>query len=57
MNRFYKLNTDNQLSVIGNSVLGKPIYKYIIGTGNIKIYLWSQMHGNESTTTKGLLIY
>ena len=49
-----KLNTDNQLSVIGKSVLGKPIYKYIIGTGNIKIYLWSQMHGNESTTTKGL---
>lgn len=49
-----KLNTDNQLSVIGKSVLGKPIYKYILGTGNIKIYLWSQMHGNESTTTKGL---
>jgi hypothetical protein len=49
-----RLNTDNQLSIIGNSVLGKPIYKYVIGTGNIKIYLWSQMHGNESTTTKGL---
>ena len=50
----HKLNTDNQLSVIGNSVQGKPIYQYLIGSGNIKIYLWSQMHGNESTTTKGL---
>ncbi len=49
-----KLNTNNQLSVIGQSVLGKPIYKYQIGTGKTKIYLWSQMHGNESTTTKAL---
>ncbi len=49
-----RLNTDNQLSVIGKSVLGKSIYKYQIGTGKIKIYLWSQMHGNESTTTKAL---
>jgi hypothetical protein len=49
-----KMNTNNQLSVIGKSVLEKPIYKYQIGEGKIKILLWSQMHGNESTTTKGL---
>jgi hypothetical protein len=49
-----KLNTNNQLEIIGKSVLDKPIYKYQIGTGKIKILLWSQMHGNESTTTKGL---
>lgn len=49
-----RLNTNNQLSVIGSSVQGKPIYKYLTGTGKLKIYLWSQMHGNESTTTKGL---
>ena len=49
-----KLNTNNQLEIIGKSVLEKPIYKYQIGTGKIKILLWSQMHGNESTTTKGL---
>ena len=49
-----KLNTDNQLTIIGKSVQGKPVYKYVIGTGKVKIYLWSQMHGNESTTTKGL---
>ena len=49
-----KLNTNNQLEIIGKSVLDKPIYKYQIGTGKTKILLWSQMHGNESTTTKGL---
>ncbi|MFA9189441.1 M14 metallopeptidase family protein [Flavobacterium magnesitis] len=49
-----RINTDNQLSIVGKSVQGRPIYKYVIGTGKTKIYLWSQMHGNESTTTKAL---
>lgn len=49
-----KLNTNNQVKLIGRSVLGKPIYSYEIGKGGIRIYLWSQMHGNESTTTKAL---
>ena len=49
-----QFNTDNQVQIIGQSVLGKPIYKYEIGTGKTRILLWSQMHGNESTTTKAL---
>ena len=49
-----KLNTKDQLKIIGKSVLGKPIYSYEIGEGKTKIFLWSQMHGNESTTTKAL---
>jgi len=49
-----KLNTNNQVKIIGHSVLDKPIYSYEIGTGETRIYLWSQMHGNESTTTKAL---
>nr|WP_315171916.1 M14 family metallopeptidase [uncultured Flavobacterium sp.] len=48
-------NTHNQLKHVGNSVQQKPIYTYQIGTGKTKIFLWSQMHGNESTTTKALL--
>lgn len=44
----------NEIQVLGNSVLEKPIYGYTTGTGNFKILLWSQMHGNESTTTKAL---
>ena len=49
-----KVNTNNQVKIIGKSVLGEPIYSYEIGTGKTRIYLWSQMHGNESTTTKAL---
>ena len=48
------LNTANQLKIIGKSVLEKPIYSYELGQGAIRIFLWSQMHGNESTTTKAL---
>ena len=40
--------------VIGESVLGKPIYQYTVGNGATKVFMWSQMHGNESTTTKAL---
>jgi hypothetical protein len=50
-----RLNTNNELSIIGKSVLGRAIYKYQIGNGKIKVFIWSQMHGNESTTTKALL--
>ena len=47
-----KLNTNKQLEIIGKSALDIPIYKFQIGTGKIKILLWSQMHGDESSTTK-----
>lgn len=49
-----KCSSTGDLKIVGNSVLGKPIYKYSIGTGKIRIFMWSQMHGNESTTTKAL---
>ena len=49
-----KFNINNEVQIIGHSVLGKPIYKYQLGTGSVRILLWSQMHGNESTTTKAL---
>jgi hypothetical protein len=47
-------NIKEDVEIIGKSVLGAPIYSYQIGTGKTKIFLWSQMHGNESTTTKAL---
>lgn len=43
-----------QIEIIGKSVLDKPIYKYQVGIGKTRVFLWSQMHGNESTTTKAL---
>jgi len=42
------------INVIGQSVLGQPIYSITIGNGDRKILMWSQMHGNESTTTKAV---
>ncbi|WP_445385093.1 M14 family metallopeptidase [Robiginitalea sp. IMCC44478] len=39
----------------GFSVLGKPVHRIRLGRGAKRILMWSQMHGNESTTTKGLL--
>ncbi len=44
-----------KVSIIGNSVKKKPVYRIDFGTGNFKVLLWSQMHGNESTTTKAVL--
>ncbi|WP_178985240.1 M14 family metallopeptidase [Winogradskyella helgolandensis] len=43
-----------QVSTIGYSVEKRPIYSLKFGSGPIKILLWSQMHGNESTSTKAL---
>lgn len=39
---------------IGSSTLGEVVESITIGSGEIKILAWSQMHGNESTTTKAV---
>ena len=39
---------------IGRSVQGRAIEMYRIGHGPVCVLMWSQMHGNESTTTRGL---
>lgn len=41
--------------VIGKSVEGRPISMIQLGNGPIKVLLWSQMHGNESTATMALM--
>lgn len=43
-----------EVSIIGKSVEDRDIHQVKIGCGKIKILIWSQMHGNEPTTTKGL---
>ena len=40
---------------IGHSVQKRAIRCLTLGTGKHKILMWSQMHGNESTTTKAVL--
>ena len=41
--------------ILGRSVEGREIYEVQVGTGEIEILLWSQMHGNEPTATAVLI--
>ena len=43
------------LLTIGKSVNLLPIYGLKVGNGPLKVLIWSQMHGNESTTTRAIL--
>lgn len=44
-----------QKKTVGHSVQKRPITCLTLGSGKHKILMWSQMHGNESTTTKAVL--
>ena len=48
-------STEKRWTVVGTSVQNRPIYCGQFGQGKVKVLMWSQMHGNETTTTKGLL--
>ncbi|MBT8308319.1 MAG: peptidase M14 [Maribacter sp.] len=48
------LSIDFKLDELGKSVLGLPIESVTFGKGPKRILMWSQMHGNESTTTKAV---
>lgn len=49
-----QLGSDFKISTPAVSVNQLPIYTIEVGRGRHKVYIWSQMHGNESTTTKAL---
>ena len=49
-----KLSEEIGIHELGKSALGKPIHIIGLGKGKTKILAWSQMHGNESTTTKAV---
>mgnify|MGYP002395818507 CR=1 FL=1 len=50
-----QLSNTHSVEEIGRSVAHNPIHCITMGTGPIRILIWSQMHGNESTTTKAVL--
>ena len=50
-----RLHNSFDIDSPGSSVLDKPIKNIEIGNGPNRILMWSQMHGNESTTTKAVL--
>ena len=41
-----------KLNKIGESFEGRDIYELIFGAGTTSVFLWTQMHGNESTGTR-----
>ena len=49
-----RLKNTFEVSTEGYSVNNEPIYKIVAGKGSVKVFIWSQMHGNESTTTKAI---
>jgi len=49
-----KLPSEFTVELIGHSEQGRSINLVTWGRGNIKIFLWSQMHGNEATGTMAL---
>lgn len=51
-----KLKQQKEFTVkkIGESAEGRELNLVSIGNGKIKIFLWSQMHGDESTATAAL---
>lgn len=52
---YLQSNLKNYIEEIGRSYLDKPIYKLTLGTGDINVLAWSQMHGNESNATHAIL--
>lgn len=49
------LNQNFKIEERGKSVEGRSIKTISWGVGSTRIFMWSQMHGNESTTTKAAL--
>ena len=49
-----KMGNSFRVEIAGRSVNKLPIHTVTLGVGPKKILMWSQMHGNESTTTKAV---
>lgn len=43
-----------QVNTVGHSIEGRTLSLVSIGTGEIDVFLWSQMHGNEPTATQAI---
>lgn len=54
-NYLESLSNEIFVETVGYSVQKRPIKSVTLGKGEHKLLLWSQMHGNESTTTKAVL--
>jgi hypothetical protein len=44
-----------KITEVGRSVAGRSIHQMEFGRGPLKVFMWSQMHGDEPTATSALL--
>jgi hypothetical protein len=44
-----------RVNEVGRSNAGREIYEAEFGTGPLKVFMWSQMHGDEPTATSALM--
>lgn len=51
-----KLNSNELFNVqkVGESIEGRDLFLISVGEGDMDVFLWSQMHGDESTATMAL---
>ncbi|PCE63921.1 M14 family zinc carboxypeptidase [Sediminicola luteus] len=50
----YAQNPAFTVQKVGNSIEGRSLSLVSIGSGDVDIYLWSQMHGDEPTATQAI---
>jgi len=43
-----------EVKKVGESIEGRPLQLISIGEGEVDVFLWSQMHGDESTATMAI---
>lgn len=51
----YKNANSLKIEKLGESFEGRDIDLVTLGSGKTKIFMWSQMHGDESTSTRALM--
>lgn len=51
-----KLKKDKDYTVkkVGRSIQGRELFLISIGSGDVDVFLWSQMHGDEPTATQSI---
>ncbi len=50
----YRSNPDFTIKKVGESIEGRDLSLISIGSGEIDVFLWSQMHGDEPTATQAI---
>ena len=50
----YKQQSGFNINQVGTSIEGRSLNLISIGTGKTNVFLWSQMHGDESTATMAI---